>query len=377
MCGGGGHLPQVSALVFALDHLLTSVAGMVADNSTTNPSADFPRVTTLRYVVSANPRVWVEVRLYRSEQGPIAHMLCKVGFCFYAPTLQRALRQRLHAALTSTASHGAAALLLSSSTLDWCSIHRVNLHDGELQWGTDFVYGGDESTCLLICEQLRDVHRALFKGDLHLPDTELSTAQSWAPVPDDLVVTLGLEGSTNATLATAHSGSDGAGAAKQAAALTALEQRFDDNSADYLTDDQNQLSLEQTETWRMARQRQGQSIYRQRLECLWQGRCAVTGISQPELLRASHAKPWAECTTGAERLSSYNGFLLSVPFDALFDQFLLSFADDGTVLLSPQLELEELRLVGISTDAKLRFVRPQHLTFLAYHRQRFYERQRS
>ncbi|MBU3844066.1 MAG: hypothetical protein H9847_04230 [Candidatus Anaerobiospirillum pullicola] len=66
-----------------------------------------------------------------------------------------------------------------------------------------------------------------------------------------------------------------------------------------------------------------------------------------------------------------------MPFDALFDQFLLSFADDGTVLLSPQLELEELRLVGISTDAKLRFVRPQHLTFLAYHRQRFYERQRS
>ena len=80
---------------------------------------------------------------------------------------------------------------------------------------------------------------------------------------------------------------------------------------------------------------------------------------------------------GSERLSPYNGFLLSVPFDALFDVFLLSFADDGAVLLAPQLNLEELRLVGISTDAKLRFVRPQHLPFLAYHRQRFYERQRS
>ena len=361
--------------IIALDHLLTSVAGLVTDNSTTNPSTDFPRVTTLRYVASANPRVWVDVRLYRSEQGPITHMLGKVGFCFYAPTLQHALRQRLHTALTSAASRGAAEVPLSSSTLDWRNIHRVNLHDGEVQWGTDFVYGGDESTCLLICEQLRDVHRSLFKGDLHLPDTELTTAQSWAPVPDDLVLSLSLEGSTNAIH---NSGSEyGAGAAEQAAALAALEQRYDDITAEQLANEQSTFSLEQTETWRMARQRQGQSIYRQRLECLWQGRCAVTGISQPELLRASHAQPWAECTMGSERLSPYNGFLLSVPFDALFDVFLLSFADDGAVLLAPQLNLEELRLVGISTDAKLRFVRPQHLPFLAYHRQRFYERQRS
>ena len=155
--------------------------------------------------------------------------------------------------------------------------------------------------------------------------------------------------------------------------MAALEQRYDDISAEQLADVQSTLSLEQTETWRMARQRQGQSIYRQRLECLWQGRCAVTDISQLDLLRASHAKPWAECTTGAERLSPYNGFLLSVPFDAL----LLSFVDDGAVLLAPQLNLEELRLVGISTDAKLRFVRTHYLPFLAYHRQRFYEHQRS
>ena len=104
--------------IIALDHLLTSVAGLVADNSTTNPTADFQCVTTLRYVASANPRVWVDVRLYRSEQGPIAHMLGKVGFCFYAPTLQYALRQRLQAALTSAASRGAAEVPLSSSALD-------------------------------------------------------------------------------------------------------------------------------------------------------------------------------------------------------------------------------------------------------------------
>ena len=44
-----------------------------------------------------------------------------------------------------------------------------------------------------------------------------------------------------------------------------------------------------------------------------------TGVAlPPELLRASHAKPWAKASD-IERLDSFNGLLLSVHLDAMFD----------------------------------------------------------
>lgn len=135
--------------------------------------------------------------------------------------------------------------------------------------------------------------------------------------------------------------------------------------------------LEKTEAEREQRVRVGQGIYRQRLEELWNGACAVTGIKQKELLRASHAKPWAECNTGAERLSPYNGFLLNVAMDALFDKFLISFDASGLILISKILDPEELRKLGINQAMRLRTVYPQHLPFVEWHRQRFSELQDS
>lgn len=128
---------------------------------------------------------------------------------------------------------------------------------------------------------------------------------------------------------------------------------------------------EPTEAKRQCRVRLAQNIYRQNLEALWGGRCAVTGVGIRELLRASHAKPWAECSSGAERVSAYNGFLLTAHLDALFDKFLISFDDEGKILLSPELPAQELAVIGVTSDLHLRFVRPGHLPFLHWHRERF------
>ena len=117
--------------------------------------------------------------------------------------------------------------------------------------------------------------------------------------------------------------------------------------------------------------------YRRALEQLWDGRCAVTGIGLRELLRASHAKPWAECKTGAERICPYNGFLLAVNLDALFDKFLISFEDDGKIIISPGLPQQDLEAAGITADMKLRFVQPKHLPFLRWHRARMAAVQRT
>lgn len=96
-------------------------------------------------------------------------------------------------------------------------------------------------------------------------------------------------------------------------------------------------TLGATEAERIVRQRIGQDIFRRALMEYWQGRCPITGIDDPALLRASHIVPWAACVSDAERLDVHNGILLAAHWDAAFDAGLVSFEDDGSVLLSPHL----------------------------------------
>jgi hypothetical protein len=113
--------------------------------------------------------------------------------------------------------------------------------------------------------------------------------------------------------------------------------------------------------------RLGQGGYRRRMLTLWNGRCAVTGCSIEAVLVASHAKPWAQATN-SERLDHYNGLLLSASLDRLFDRGLISFANDGRMLFSAEIDDEELARIGISRDSTLRSVHERHLPFLASHR---------
>lgn len=126
--------------------------------------------------------------------------------------------------------------------------------------------------------------------------------------------------------------------------------------------------LRGTEVERLLRQRIGQDRYRKALLDYWDSACAVTGIKIPELLRASHAKPWSECVSDTERLDVYNGFLLIANLDALFDKFLISFTDDGQIILSEQLNVVSLDTIGISSELYLRRIDDSHLHYLRWHR---------
>lgn len=125
-----------------------------------------------------------------------------------------------------------------------------------------------------------------------------------------------------------------------------------------------------TEVERMVRQRLGQNKFRDAMLDYWGGACAVTGVAIPEVLRASHAKPWAECATDAERLDVFNGFLLSANLDALFDRFLISFDEQGFLLTAPALAGIDLQPLGISPGLKLRWVNALHHPYLTIHRSR-------
>ena len=131
-----------------------------------------------------------------------------------------------------------------------------------------------------------------------------------------------------------------------------------------------------TEAERTAHLRRGQEKYRNRLMKLWGNACAVTGIKSAELLRASHAIPWFECKSNEDRLNPYNGLLLSVSLDALFDRDLICFKDDGKICISESLDLNELKQMGITPDMRLREVHSKNLPYLQAQRKRFEEKEK-
>lgn len=126
-----------------------------------------------------------------------------------------------------------------------------------------------------------------------------------------------------------------------------------------------------TEAERLVLQRIGQDLFRHALLDYWQGRCCVTGLAVPSLLRASHIRPWALCESDEERLDVFNGLLLSPNLDTLFDQFLISFTDDGVMLVNDQISLADRRLLGLSGEMRLQGITYGHRPYLAFHRQQF------
>ena len=125
-----------------------------------------------------------------------------------------------------------------------------------------------------------------------------------------------------------------------------------------------------TEAERLVVQRVGQNIFRDALMEYWAGACAVLGVTEPRLLRASHIKPWSECDTDAERLDVYNGLLLSAHLDAAFDALLISFDDQGHIVLSETLSASDRAALGIHHSLRLAKVAPAQLPRLAWHRGR-------
>jgi predicted restriction endonuclease len=123
-----------------------------------------------------------------------------------------------------------------------------------------------------------------------------------------------------------------------------------------------------TEAERLVVERVGQDIFRAALLDYWQGKCCVTGLEVPELLRASHIKPWAQCDSDDERLDVFNGLLLAPHVDALFDGGWISFADDGRVLVSDALRGEAQARLSVSTQWCAKPLRAEHCQYLAFHR---------
>lgn len=110
-------------------------------------------------------------------------------------------------------------------------------------------------------------------------------------------------------------------------------------------------ALQETQRQAIILARRGQGLFRQRVTEV-ERRCRVTGVSNPEHLRASHCKPWRD-SSNEERLDGENGLLLTPSIDHLFDRGFIGFEGSGRLLISPVADVTSLQRMGVMTDEKV------------------------
>ncbi|MEM7069714.1 MAG: HNH endonuclease [Pseudomonadota bacterium] len=84
--------------------------------------------------------------------------------------------------------------------------------------------------------------------------------------------------------------------------------------------------------------RQGQQKFRRIVSANYENRCAITGISQTELLVAGHISPWAMDPTN--RLNPRNGILMNRLHDKAFEEGLMVIGDAGEIIYTKKMDPE-------------------------------------
>lgn len=133
--------------------------------------------------------------------------------------------------------------------------------------------------------------------------------------------------------------------------------------------DEDALKISKTTREAIILARVGQGRFRADLMKRWNGRCALTALQNPDLLVASHIVPWS-MSNNRERLDVDNGLLLATHIDRLFDRGLISFDDQGKLLISDQLDHHARQVFGLTQYQKL-VVSKGNLPYLARHRTLF------
>ena len=144
------------------------------------------------------------------------------------------------------------------------------------------------------------------------------------------------------------------------------------NLLDEIESHQNEYKLlDQTEKDSIVKSRIGQGLFRDGVVKLW-GYCAVTGLNNLSLLRASHIKPWRD-SSNQERLDPMNGLLLQPTLDHLFDLGLITFSVNGAIMFSPILSQDHIQKLGLASDLKLRKTPTKIMSYMEYHREHVFK----
>ncbi len=141
-----------------------------------------------------------------------------------------------------------------------------------------------------------------------------------------------------------------------------------EKAGEYLVESVKQ-DLQISETTRLAivKARIGQGFFRDEVAKV-ERFCRLTGVEDRDHLVASHIKPWKD-SSNLERLSGFNGLMLTPTPDHLFDKGFISFGDDGRLLYASRANRAALAKMMIPEEGFNvgRFTNEQ-IAFLQYHR---------
>ena len=121
------------------------------------------------------------------------------------------------------------------------------------------------------------------------------------------------------------------------------------------------------ERHQIVKSRRGQGVFRDNVESR-EPKCRITGVSNPRYLRASHIKPWRK-SSDIEKIDGDNGLMLAPHVDFLFDRGFISFEDDGTLIVSTQIEDGALESWGIPSEVNVGRFSPEQAVYLKFHRE--------
>lgn len=132
--------------------------------------------------------------------------------------------------------------------------------------------------------------------------------------------------------------------------------------------DTKELSGDEKET--IVKTRINQSFFRKQLLHKY-NKCYLCGLENQNLLIASHIKPWHN-SNPSEKVSENNGLLLCPNHDKIFDIGLISFNDNGKILISNSLSQIDRLLLNIREDMKID-VTSDNIEFIKYHRNNIFK----
>lgn len=123
--------------------------------------------------------------------------------------------------------------------------------------------------------------------------------------------------------------------------------------------------LEGKEREAVVKVRVNQGTFRQRLIERY-GKCCLCGVSNQDLLIASHIKPW-NVSSPSEKTDVNNGFLMCPNHDALFDHGFISFNNSGKIIVSDKLSQSDRIFTNISESMQIKLTE-KNKEYLEYHR---------
>lgn len=129
------------------------------------------------------------------------------------------------------------------------------------------------------------------------------------------------------------------------------------------------------------KQRVGQYFFRASVLSAYGNHCCVTGLGKPDLLIASHIKPWAVSDEKTERTNPCNGICLNSLHDKAFDKGLITITSDFRIVISQS--IKDTKMDQLTRDWFMSYENKQILLpdkfipgsdFIEYHNDMIFQR---